>query len=95
METASKCREMGLQVGDTIEGREGDDKGKWWDITRLTLLWLGEEVVVWSQTHINHTSDKWTAPKEEACWSLDYRDWRKVTPNAEVTGAPHHEPNKE
>ena len=81
MRTADKCRAMGLRVGDTIEGREGDENGTWWDITRLTLIWLGDEVVVWRQTHINHMSNEWSDPREEADWSLDYRYWRKVTPN--------------
>jgi hypothetical protein len=81
MGTAGKCRQMGLQIGDTIEGSEGDDKGTWWNVTRLTLLWMGEHVAVWSETHTDHTKTEWTAPKEETNWSLDYRDWRKVTPN--------------
>lgn len=85
MGTASKCRAMGLQIGDTIEGREGDEEGKLWNVTRLTLIWIGEDVVVWSETHIDHTSDEWVAPKEASNWSLDFRDWRKVTPNVELT----------
>lgn len=83
METADKCRAMGLKVGDTIEGREGDEKGTWWDVTRLTLLWLGQATAVWSQTHINHMNPEWSAPKEESHWCLDFRNWRKVTPNVE------------
>lgn len=78
MNTADKCRAMGLQVGDTIEGKQGVSYWTEWDITRLTLLWLGDEVVVWSQTHTNHMTNEWTPPKEEACWSLDYRDWRPL-----------------
>jgi len=86
METADKCRAMGLQVGDTIEGKEGDEKGTWWNVTRLTLLWLGDAIAVWSETSISHMSDEWSPPVESGNWSLDYRGWRKVTPNAEITG---------
>jgi hypothetical protein len=77
MSTADKCRAMGLKIGDTIEGREGGDE--WWSIARLTLLWLGEDVVVWREQHISSVNNIWTLPKEDANWLLDYRDWRKVT----------------
>jgi hypothetical protein len=41
---ADQCREMGIQVGDTIEGRE-EGKG-WFHEARMTLKWLGDNVAV-------------------------------------------------
>lgn len=77
MDTADRCRAMGLRIGDTIEGREGGKK--WWNIARLTLLSLDENIVVWKETYIDHLSDgKWSGPEENANWSLDHRDWKKM-----------------
>lgn len=73
---ADQCRAMGLQVGDTIEGTEGDEQ--WWDTTRLTLLWLGKTVAVWSVTSRINSRPEWSEPREEANWTLRHRDWRKV-----------------
>lgn len=39
--SAREARAMGLQIGDTIEGKQDDHTA------RLTLLWLGEDVAVW------------------------------------------------
>ncbi len=78
MNTADQCRKMKLKVGDTIFGRE-DTCGHWHE-ARLTLLWLGESVAVWSErTRSNaHGNGEWSDPKESADWTLSYRKWEKV-----------------
>jgi hypothetical protein len=75
--TADQCRALGLSVGDTIEGREDCHDGSW-EETRLTLLWLGEEVAVWRAIDRNCRRKTWSAPEESADWTLEWRDWRKV-----------------
>lgn len=67
---------MGLNVGDTIEGTECGPG--WWNTTLLTLLWLGEEEVVWRETSRSSKRPDWSDPREAVNWTLDCRDWRKV-----------------
>ena len=74
--TANICRKLNLQVGDTIEGRESNLL--WWNITRLTLLWLGTNVVVWNEQHIGSATGGWTELREATNWSLEHRKWNKV-----------------
>ena len=74
--TANICRKLNLQVGDTIEGR--DTSMLWWNVTRLTLLWLGTDVVVWNERHISSTTGGWTELREATNWSLETRKWNKV-----------------
>jgi len=74
MNTANRCREMGLQIGDTIEKLDG---GEWWRVTRLTLVWFGDYVAVWNETHIDYKTAEWTAPMETANWCLDFGKWEK------------------
>ena len=79
MNVADKCRQMGLTVGDKIIGSESYSCF-WWE-TELTLLFLGTEIVVWSERH-RETATSWSNHKESASWSLDYREWKKVDPEA-------------
>lgn len=74
--TAAECRALGLVVGDTIEGTEGDTT--WWNKARLTLLWLGEEVAVFRVTTKTQRSTTWSSPRESANWSLRHRYWNKI-----------------
>lgn len=70
---ADQCREMGLKVGDTIEGCEG---GKNWSVrVRLTLLWVGEQQCAWKETRINNNKKTWSDPIEKCNWNLGYRKW--------------------
>ena len=71
MSAADDARAMGLQVGDTIEGTLGRS------VARLTMLWIGQSVVVWSVTE-HDQGHEWTEPRESASWTLECRDWRKV-----------------
>ena len=73
---ADQCRELGLQVGDTIEGHEGGNG--WWNTTRLTLLWLGETEAAWRVTDRSSSRAEWSEPREATNWTLSCRDWRKV-----------------
>ncbi len=75
--TAEQCRALGLKVGDTIEGREDFHDGSW-AVTRLTLLWLGSEVAVWSATEHSSEQAEWSPAEESADWTLEWRDWRKL-----------------
>lgn len=68
---------MGIQVGDTIEGRETHINYKWNEY-RLTLLWLGEEIAVWREYVRFSNNLEWTDRGENAHWTLEYRDWRKA-----------------
>jgi hypothetical protein len=72
---ADQCRRLGLRVGDTIEGREQGPG--WWNVVRLTLLWLGETEAMWRMTGRNQIRD-WSTPRETANWTLSCRDWRKI-----------------
>ncbi|QRM19532.1 hypothetical protein GBK02_09020 [Dechloromonas sp. TW-R-39-2] len=82
-EVADQCRALGIEVGDTIIGRE--ESGSYWNETKLTLLWIGETVAVWRQTYHSSKRPEWSEPEESADWTLEFRDWRKVH-NAAVTG---------
>lgn len=73
---ADQCREMGLQIGDTIEGTESG--AGWWNTTRLKLLWVGKTKAVWSATWKSSRSPEWSEPEEQSNWTLECREWRKV-----------------
>jgi hypothetical protein len=75
---ADQCRALGLAVGDTIEGRE-EAPGGYWHEARLTLLWLGEEAAVWRVTERSSERPAWSEPEECADWTLECRQWRKVS----------------
>jgi len=78
---ADRCRELGLRVGDTIEGTEGGQA--WWNTTRLTLLWLGEETAAWMMTNRSSERPEWSEPRESCNWTLNYRDWKKIVAERE------------
>jgi len=75
--TAAQCRAMGLQIGDTIEGRQEWPDG--WQEARLTLVWMGETVAVWKATTRTKRRPTWSPPEESSLWTLNCREWRKVT----------------
>ena len=74
-----QCRELGLVVGDTIIGREIGGFG--WKETKLTLLWIGDEVAVWREQERNEHQPEWSTARESANWDLSWRGWHKM-PNA-------------
>jgi hypothetical protein len=76
---ADHVRDMGLQVGDIIEGWEEWKPGEW-NLTRLTLLWLGAEVAVWRETRQTWQRPEWSPPRETADWVLGCRNWEKIQP---------------
>jgi len=79
LNTAEQCRQLELEVGDTIEGRE--QCGTYWNEARLTLLWAGEEVAVFRVTERSSERLKWSEPEESGDWTLECRTWRKLKPN--------------
>lgn len=81
--TAAACREMGLQIGDTIIGREGGPNR--WSESALTLLWLGEETAVFREAIRTDRYPEWRLLSlERADWNLCWHDWRRAKPG-EVT----------
>ena len=76
LDAADQCRALGLQVGDTIEGRESWPGG--WHEARVTLLWLGDQLAVWRVTERGSDDQEWSEPHEGAGWDLSCREWRKV-----------------
>lgn len=77
---ADQCRSLGLSVGDTIEGTESGPG--YWNTTRLTLIWLGEEHAAWIATSRSSSRPEWSEPREEVHWTLSCRDWKKIEPAA-------------
>jgi len=74
--TADQCREMGIAVGDVIQGRESYSSG--WNEARLRLVWLGEQVAVWETKRLSNTTSRWRKTGEDSAWTLDCRDWHRV-----------------
>lgn len=72
---AKQIREMGIVVGQTIVGREGDAEGKWWSESRLTLLWVGETDAVFRLSRRNNSLPAWRDDGEASNWTLDSRKW--------------------
>jgi len=81
MNVADECRKMKLKVGDTIFGRE-DTCGHWHE-AKLTLLWLGKEIAIWSETTRSSRNTEWSKPCETGSWSLLWREWKKVETDEE------------
>jgi hypothetical protein len=76
---ADQARELGLKVGDTIQGRQ--DVGEGWSEARITLLWLGTTEAVWivsGRTSRSRFERGWSFPYESAGWDLHCRDWKRV-----------------
>ena len=68
---ADQARSLGLVVGDTIEGRGRDHA------VRLTLLWIGSELVVWRYAS-RMDFEPWRDYGEDSDWDLERYDWTKV-----------------
>lgn len=74
---AQQLREMGVVVGDVIEGHESYACGGW-NHARLRILWMGDtEAVVFAQTKTDRNQE-WMDVGEESSWTLHCRDWWKV-----------------
>jgi hypothetical protein len=84
MNIADQCRERGLVVGDVIVGRTTYDDPTGvlsleWDEAELTVLWLGQTEVVFSERKRSDVDTEWSPPRDSIGWRLEYRDWVKVT----------------
>lgn len=75
---AEQARELGLAVGDTIQGRR--EVGDYWHEARITLLWIGTAPTVWivSGRSSRPCESAWSAPQEDTDWVLSYRDWQRI-----------------
>lgn len=80
--TAEQCREMGLSVGDTIQGRE--ECGQYWSESRLTVVFIGEDLAVFKEQTRDDEHPFWEDCGESADWTLNFRQWYKVTPEADA-----------
>ena len=78
LSVSDQCHQLGLQVGDTIEGRSEFHAGYWTE-ARLTLLWLGNQAACFRVSERNVIEQAWSEPHENCAWKLDVREWRKVT----------------
>ncbi len=74
---AEQVRRLGLAVGDTIEGRD-ERFGNWWE-ARLTLLWIGQQIVAWRVQRRSAKAPDWRDEGESVAWTLDCRRWRRVS----------------
>jgi len=73
---ADLVRELDLAVGDTIAC--ADRIGGKLEFTRLTLLWVGEEVAVWRVKRRWDGAVTWRDDGENAYWNLTQHRWSKV-----------------
>ena len=73
--TADQARELGLKVGDTIQGRE--EVGDGWHDAWITLVWLGKVNTVWISSGRSHRRP-WSPPCETVNWDLETRDWARI-----------------
>lgn len=74
---ADQCRELGLEVGDTIEGRSEFNTGYWTE-ARLTLLWIGNQMACFLVSERNIAKTDWSEPHESCAWTLEWREWRRA-----------------
>ena len=77
--TADQARELGLAVGDTIQGRE--EFGDGWHEARITLCWLGTTHTAWIVSGRRSTSrigGAWSPPHEATDWDLGCREWERI-----------------
>ena len=76
--TADQARELGLKVGDTIQGRW--EFGDGWHDARITLLWLGHINTVWIVSGRGNLRALalWSPPHEATNWDLDSREWERT-----------------
>jgi hypothetical protein len=70
---AEQCVQMGLAVGDVIQGRD-----RMGSEDRLTLLWLGQTLAVFGVQRRSAGVLVWSAPCESSAWTLHGREWNRV-----------------
>ena len=76
---ADQARELGLVVGDTIQGCE--EFGDGWHEARITLCWLGTTHTVWivsGRRSTSWTGGAWSPPHEATNWDLGCREWERI-----------------
>ena len=89
--SADQARELGLKVGDTIQGRE--EVGNYWHVARITLIWIGATTTVWivsSRSSGAKEAAAWSRPREVTNWNPCYRNWERIeTPPEHVALLPN------
>lgn len=76
---ADQCREMGLAVGDAIQGREeATYREGGFHETRLKVLWIGQSEAVLLEEKRSDLHPDWSSPAECSSWTLDCRRWWRV-----------------
>lgn len=75
--TATQVRQLGLAVGDFIQGKTIYLAG--WEESCLQILWIGHKAVVFHEWRRTSNVPDWTDCGEVASWDLSWRDWQKVT----------------
>lgn len=75
---AQQCRELGLVPGHVIVGRETYSTGSWSE-SKMTLLWVGEELAVWKVQRRTNQAPNWRKTGEQSNWTLTCRDWYLLT----------------
>ena len=76
---AEQARELGLTVGDTIQGREKVGDG--WHEARITLLWIGSTHTAWivsGRSSRPREGGAWSSPHEATNWDLGCREWERI-----------------
>jgi hypothetical protein len=76
---AEQARELGLTVGDTIQGRE--EAGEGWHEARISLLWLGTTHAAWivsGRSSRPREGGAWSPPHEAMSWDLTWRHWERI-----------------
>lgn len=77
---AKQCREMGLEVGNVIVGRETYSKYSKcaWSEAKLTLLYCGKYEAMWSVKLRSSDRPHWRNDGECGDWTLNSRQWELI-----------------
>ena len=88
---ASQSYLMGIEIGDTILGRECYPDGGW-NEHELMLKWRGISVCVWANRRQSSANLGWVSLPEVANWTLSDRPWVLIARRSETGDAPPASP---
>jgi hypothetical protein len=77
---AAQSRQLGLEIGDVIVGREVFGADRMWFEAKLQLLARTREHCIWKVWTRNRDDLRWRSEGEDACWDLHWRHWVKLEP---------------
>ncbi len=75
---AAQSRQLGLEIGDVIVGREGTSVR--WGETKLKLLARTRECCIWNVWSRTSGNPTWRNEGEDVDWDLSFRHWVKLEP---------------